>query len=78
MVSSGIFSTKSEVVTRGALSELAWNDPKGKFLVAIILSSKHSRKCKRFSIVIVNMYNAHVRLKTNDLSSDVSDGSGLK
>ena len=27
VVSSGIFSTKSEVVTRGALSELAWNDP---------------------------------------------------
>ena len=30
MVSSGIFSTKSEVVTRGALSELAWNDPAEK------------------------------------------------
>ena len=42
MVSSGFFSTKSEVVTRGALSELAWNDPMGTlktslFIIIIII-----------------------------------------
>ena len=51
--------------------------PKGKFFVEIILSSKYSWRCNRFSFVIVNMWDSKW-MTYPELSFDVNDGHGLK
>ena len=51
--------------------------PEEKFFIEIILSSKYSWKCKRFSFVIMNMRDSKW-MTYLELSFDVTDGHRLK
>ena len=62
---------------QGKWVDRTFPEPKGKFFVEIILSSKYSWKRNRFSIMFVNMWDSKW-ITYPELSFDVTDGRGLK